>query len=143
MSCMRCKPTWRPVLYGENRGGRGLSGRRYNHFTRPKYHGQRKASDGPAAVYAKQRFRGGLCQSPPAISNVRRLTLDEQTNYPHAWTADSSAVIFESNRRGSPTFSNRESISEHLDVIVATPMTEMLPQLAPDGHFVLTTRARA
>jgi hypothetical protein len=82
-------------------------------------------------------FVGDFSQPPPAISNVRRLTLDEQTNYPHAWTADSSAVIFESNRRGSYDLFKQGINQRTPDVIVATPMTEMLPQLAPDGHFVL------
>jgi hypothetical protein len=80
---------------------------------------------------------GDFSQPPPRISNVRRLTLDEQTNYPHAWTADSGAVIFESNRRGSYDLFKQGINQRTPDVIVATPMTEMLPQLAPDGHFVL------
>jgi hypothetical protein len=82
-------------------------------------------------------FVGDFSQPPPRISNVRRLTLDEQTNYPHAWTADSGAVIFESNRRGSYDLFKQGINQRTPDVIVATPMTEMLPQLAPDGHFVL------
>jgi hypothetical protein len=82
-------------------------------------------------------FVGDFNQSPPGISNVRRLTLDEQTNYPHAWTRDSGAVIFESNRRGTYDLFKQGINQRTPDVIVATPMTEMLPQLAPDGHFVL------
>jgi Tol biopolymer transport system component len=82
-------------------------------------------------------FVGDFSQPPPRISNVRRLTLDEQTNYPHAWTADSRAVIFESNRRGNYDLFKQGIDQRTPDVIVATPMTEMLPQLAPDGHFVL------
>ena len=82
-------------------------------------------------------FVGDFNQSPPGISNVRRLTLDEQTNYPHAWTRDSGAVIFESNRRGTYDLFKQGINQRTPDVIVATPLTEMLPQLAPDGHFVL------
>ncbi len=82
-------------------------------------------------------FVGDFSQSPPAISNVRRLTLDEQTNYPHAWTADSRAVIFESNRRGNYDLFKQGIEQRTPEVVVATPMTEMLAQLAPDGHFVL------
>ena len=82
-------------------------------------------------------FVGDFNQSPPGISNVRRLTLDDQTNYPHAWTPDSRAVIFESNRRGNYDLFKQRIDQRTPDVIVATPLTEMLPQLAPDGNFVL------
>jgi hypothetical protein len=82
-------------------------------------------------------FVGDFNQSPPGISNVRRLTLDDQTNYPHAWTPDSRSVIFESNRRGGYDLFKQRIDQRTPEVIVATPLTEMLPQLAPDGHFVL------
>ena len=35
------------------------------------------------------------------IVNARRLTVSEGNEYPMAWTADSKAVIFHSNRNGS------------------------------------------
>jgi eukaryotic-like serine/threonine-protein kinase len=82
-------------------------------------------------------FVGDFDPSPPRISNVRRLTLDDQTNYPHAWTADSRAVIFESDRSGSFDLFRQGFDQRTPRAIVATPMTEVLPQLAPDGHFVL------
>jgi eukaryotic-like serine/threonine-protein kinase len=82
-------------------------------------------------------FVGDFSQPPPSITNVRRLTLDEETNYPHAWTADSSAVIFESNRRGNYDLFKQRINQRTPDVVVATPMTEMLAQLSPDGRFVL------
>jgi Tol biopolymer transport system component len=82
-------------------------------------------------------FVGDLDQPPTRISNVRRLTLDEQTNYPHAWTADSRAVIFESDRSGGFDLFKQGIDQRTPEAIVATPMTEILPQLAPDGHFVL------
>jgi hypothetical protein len=82
-------------------------------------------------------FVGDLDQPPSSISNVRRLTLDQQTNYPHAWTADSRSVIFESDRSGSFDLFKQGIDQRTPEAIVATPMTEILPQLAPDGHFVL------
>lgn len=65
------------------------------------------------------------------------MTLDERTSFPHAWTADTRAVIFESNRNGS-----FDPFKQYLDrrmpePIVATAATEMLPQLAPDGRSIL------
>ena len=85
----------------------------------------------------KAVFVGDFDESPPRITHIHRLTLEERTNYPHAWTMDSRAVIFESNRDG-----NFDLFKQYIDrrtpeSIVATPMTEMLPQLSPDGHFLL------
>jgi eukaryotic-like serine/threonine-protein kinase len=82
-------------------------------------------------------FVGDFDRSPPRITTIRRLTLDERTSYPHAWTADSRAVIFESNRNG-----NFDLFKQYIDrrmpeAIAATPFTEVLPQLAPDGRTVL------
>jgi hypothetical protein len=85
----------------------------------------------------KAVFVGEFGTSPPRIINIHRLTLDERTSYPHAWTRDSRAVIFESNRNG-----NFDLFKQYIDqrtpqTIVATPLTEMLPQLAPDSRFLL------
>ena len=100
------------------------------------------AANGKLAMVLRQSaqnsvFVGDFDSSPPRISNVRRLTLDEQTNYPHAWTADSRAVIFESDRSGSFDLFKQDIDRRTPESIVATPMTEMLPQLAPDGRTVL------
>jgi hypothetical protein len=82
-------------------------------------------------------FVGDFDSSVPRISGTRRLTLDERTSYPHAWTADSRAVIFESNRNGSFDLF-RQNIDERTpEIIVASPATEMLPQLAPDSRTLL------
>jgi eukaryotic-like serine/threonine-protein kinase len=88
-------------------------------------------------AYQNSVFVGDFDQPPPRISNTRRLTLDDQTNYPHAWTADSRAVIFESNRNGGYDLFKQAIDQRTPRVIVATPMTEVLPQLGPDGHFLL------
>jgi len=82
-------------------------------------------------------FVGNFDQPPPRVSDVRRLTLDQETNYPHAWTADSRAVIFESNRGGGFDLFKQGIDQRTPQVIVATPRTEVLPQLSPDGRFVL------
>jgi hypothetical protein len=82
-------------------------------------------------------FVGDFDRSPPRIANIRRFTFDERTNYAHAWTTDSRAVIFESDRNG-----NFDLFKQYLDrrtpeTIVATRPAEVLAQLAPDGRTVL------
>jgi Tol biopolymer transport system component len=83
-------------------------------------------------------FVGDFRESPPVISHLRRLTLDEATNFPHAWTPDEHAVIFESNRNGSFDLFKQNIDQKTPETIVAKPpLTEMLAQLAPDRHWLL------
>jgi Tol biopolymer transport system component len=83
-------------------------------------------------------FVGDFQESPPVISRLRRLTLDEATNFPHAWTPDEHAVIFESNRNGSFDLFKQNIDQRTPETIVASPpLTEMLAQLAPDRHWLL------
>lgn len=82
-------------------------------------------------------FVGDFDPFVPRINGARRLTLDERTSYPHAWTADSRAVIFESNRNGNFDLFKQYIYRRTPENIVASPATEMLPQLAPDGRTLL------
>ena len=82
-------------------------------------------------------FIGDLEEAVPRVFNIRRLTFDERTSYPHAWTADSNSVIFESIRRGTWDIFKQE-INQHTPkVLVAAPGMEVLPHLSPDGRWVL------
>ena len=74
----------------------------------------------------------------PGFSGIRRLTFDDRSSsFPHAWTADSRNVIYESNRRGTFDLYRQVPGQPTPQVIVATPDTEFLPQLAPGGTWVL------
>lgn len=99
-------------------------------------------ADGKQAMVLKRSdqntiFVGDFDQSSPSISNIRRLTLEERTNNPHAWTADSREVIFESDRSGNYDLFKQAIDRRTPDTLIATPLTEILPQLTPDGRFVL------
>jgi len=82
-------------------------------------------------------FVGDFDPSSPSITKIRRLTLDERTNYPHAWTADSREVIFESDRNGTFDLFKQDVDRRTPETLIETPLTEILPQLTPDGRFVL------
>jgi eukaryotic-like serine/threonine-protein kinase len=86
-------------------------------------------------------FVGDFDEAPPRISNIRRLTLDERTCYPHAWTADSRSVIFESMRNGTWDIFRQDLTERTAKVLVATPLMEVLPHLSPDGRWVLYSAA--
>jgi serine/threonine protein kinase/Tol biopolymer transport system component len=86
----------------------------------------------------KSVFVAGFESSPPRLTGTRRLTLDARPSYPHAWTADSRAVIFESDRNGSWDLFKQRLDQRTPETLVATPSRwEVLPQLSPDGRWVL------
>jgi eukaryotic-like serine/threonine-protein kinase len=111
--------------------------------TRDRIFGMSATSDGTKVMVLKGTnqnavFVADLELSPPRLSGARRLTLSERSNFPHAWTAESNAVIFESDRNGSwDVF--KQSIDQHFpESLAASPSRwEVLPQLAPDGLSVL------
>ncbi|MGH9621696.1 MAG: winged helix-turn-helix domain-containing protein [Bryobacteraceae bacterium] len=78
-----------------------------------------------------------LQEPGPKLVNVRRLTSDLMSDYPHAWTRDSQSIIFESDREG-----NFHLYRQRLNGRTAEKLTEMageqvVPQTTPDGHWVL------
>jgi serine/threonine protein kinase len=111
--------------------------------TRDRIFGMSATSDGTKVMVLKGTnqnavFVADLELSPPRFSGARRLTLNERSNFPHAWTADSKTVIFESDRDGSwDIFKQR--IDQHFpESLAASPSRwEVLPQLTPDGLSVL------
>ena len=83
-------------------------------------------------------FVADFSPSPPHFSDAYRLTLEQRSNFPHAWTADSSAVIFESDRNGSWDIFKQRIDQRTAEPIIATPrIWEVLPQLTPDGQSIL------
>jgi eukaryotic-like serine/threonine-protein kinase len=85
----------------------------------------------------KALFVGDFDETAPRVSNIRRLTLGERSTYAHAWTADSRSVIFESFRNGTWDLFIQDLDKGNPRTLVATPLSEVLPQLTPDGRWVL------
>jgi DNA-binding winged helix-turn-helix (wHTH) protein/Tol biopolymer transport system component len=67
----------------------------------------------------------------------RRLTLDENANYPFSWTPDSKAVLFASDRNGSLEIF-KQPIDQPLAESLASSEEQLLqPRLTPDGSEIL------
>jgi DNA-binding winged helix-turn-helix (wHTH) protein/Tol biopolymer transport system component len=67
----------------------------------------------------------------------RRLTLDENQNDPFAWTPDSKAVLFSSNRNGTPQIF-KQAIDQPLAEDLMTSAEQLLqPRVTPDGSEIL------
>lgn len=66
----------------------------------------------------------------------RRLILDANENFAYAWTADSKAVFFTSNRNGTWKLF-KQPIDETTPEVLVERRSIMLPRLSADGNHVL------
>ncbi|HEY1576837.1 MAG TPA: winged helix-turn-helix domain-containing protein [Terracidiphilus sp.] len=66
----------------------------------------------------------------------RRLTLDENENFASAWTSDSKAILFASNRNGTWKLF-KQGIEETTPEALVEAPSIVLPRLSPDGLQVL------
>ena len=72
------------------------------------------------------------------LLNIRRLTFVQAIDYPHAWTPDNGAVIFESSRNGPYYGLFRQKIDEQEpEPLVLSKADNILAQVSPDGKWVL------
>ena len=99
--------------------------------------------DGSAVALIRQATRESLFvadffQSPPRLDNAQELTLNGKASYPHAWTADSQSVIFESDRSGGyDLFLQRLGDRLPQPIVITPKRWEVFPQLTPDGQMIL------
>ena len=75
---------------------------------------------------------GGTRMSPP-----RRLTNDEASDEPTAWTPDSKAVLFTSNRNGKYGVFKQAISQDTAEPVLTGPQDATLPRLSPDGAWIL------
>jgi DNA-binding winged helix-turn-helix (wHTH) protein/Tol biopolymer transport system component len=71
------------------------------------------------------------------LENVKRLTYDLQADYQHAWTKDSSTVIFESDRSGLFQIYRQALNRRDPEIINASNTAQVFPQLTSDGRWIL------
>jgi Tol biopolymer transport system component len=84
-------------------------------------------------VYVGELDRGGThLKAPP-----RRLTLDERNDWPTAWTPDSKAVLFHSDRSGNRDIYKQALHQESAEPLVATPQEDLVPRLSTDGAWII------
>ena len=85
---------------------------------------------------AWQVFIASLDAASHQWKEPRRLTLDANVNIANAWTADSKAVLFFSNRNGTWKLF-KQAIDETTPEVLAEGPSIRLPRLSADGSHVL------
>jgi Tol biopolymer transport system component len=72
---------------------------------------------------------GTRMKAPP-----RRLTLDERDDYPMAWTRDSKAVFFSSNRNGNDDIFRQDIDKDSAEALVTSTDSKTPLGVSPDGR---------
>jgi serine/threonine protein kinase/Tol biopolymer transport system component len=81
-------------------------------------------------------FIANLGSSERHLTNPRRLTLGDRNALPWAWTLDSKAVIFTSDRNGSWDIYRQAIDQDSAEIIVAGPDHKWAPAVTPDGSWM-------
>jgi DNA-binding winged helix-turn-helix (wHTH) protein/Tol biopolymer transport system component len=100
------------------------------------------SADGKLLTFTRENtissvYIGALAPDSTRLVAIRRLTLDENQNLPFAWTPDSKAVLFSSNRNGiSEIF--KQATDQPLAEGVMTSAEQLLqPRVTPDHSEIL------
>jgi DNA-binding winged helix-turn-helix (wHTH) protein/Tol biopolymer transport system component len=81
----------------------------------------------------------GRLEHDGKLADVRRLTMDQRYNVPFAWTPDSKAVLFNSDRTGTFLI-YRQAPTESFPELVSTGANNVqMVRTSPDGAFLLYT----
>jgi eukaryotic-like serine/threonine-protein kinase len=91
---------------------------------------------------AQERPNIYIADLPPGrevskLLNLRRLTFTRADDYPHAWTPDNDAVIFESSRNGPFGLFRQKIDEQEPEPLVLSKTNNVLAQVSPDGNWVL------
>ncbi|MBS1850506.1 MAG: winged helix-turn-helix domain-containing protein [Acidobacteria bacterium] len=90
------------------------------------------ASRGSPHVYVAQLEYPG-----PTFGEVKRLTYDTRTDYPHSWLSDNETVIFESDRVGAYHLYGQRLQDHDAREFNTGADHAVLPRVTPDGKWIL------
>jgi eukaryotic-like serine/threonine-protein kinase len=82
-------------------------------------------------------YVGELKGNGTRLENPRRLTMDDRDDFPSAWTPDSKAIVFTSNRNGDFDIFKQFLNQRSAEVIVSGGGPKSTPRLSPDGTWIL------
>jgi Tol biopolymer transport system component len=99
-------------------------------------------ADGKRLTFLKSNFQSNVYVAEleaggAKLTTPRRLTLDERNDWPTAWTSDSRAVLFWSDRNGPSQIFKQNIDQETAETVVAGPEEDWMPRLSPDGMSIL------
>jgi len=122
---------------GENRRLTNWAGFQVGHIT-PTADGKRLAL--LKQIIHSNVFVGELQAGATRLRTPQQLTLGDYNSYPTAWTSDSKAVLFDSNRNGRNELLKQALGQESADVLVSAEKSNdqlFYPRSSADGAWVL------
>lgn len=87
--------------------------------------------------YLADVYVGELEANGRRLKNPRRLTLEESQDYLGAWSPDSQAVLFWSDRNGTFDIFRQALDQASPEAVVAGPGFKERPVVSPDGSWIL------
>jgi len=99
-------------------------------------------ADGKRLAFLKSNFQSNvyvaeLKAGGSKLTTPRRLTLDERNAWPTAWTSDSRAVLFWSDRNGPNQVFKQNIDQQTAETMVAGPDEAWMPRVSSDGMSIL------
>jgi Tol biopolymer transport system component len=99
-------------------------------------------ADGKRLVFLKLQsqadiYVGELKENGTRLENPRRLTLDDRDDLPSAWTPDSKAIVFASDRNGNFDIFKQFLDQHSAEAIITGGGPKSVPRLSPDGAWIL------
>jgi Tol biopolymer transport system component len=82
-------------------------------------------------------YIGALAPEGSHLLVNRKLTLDENQNNPFAWTPDSKAVLFNSNRNGTSEIFKQATDQPMAESMMTSAEQLLQPRVTPDGAEIL------
>jgi len=82
-------------------------------------------------------YIGALAPDGTHLLGNRRLTFDESKNDPFAWTPDSKAILFHSNRNGTSEIFKQAADQALPETMITSAEQLQQPRLTPDGSEIL------
>jgi serine/threonine protein kinase/Tol biopolymer transport system component len=83
-------------------------------------------------IYVGELGGGGTRMNPP-----RRLTNDEADHEPNAWTPDSQAVLFQSDRNGKWGIFKQQINADEAQAVIVGQQDAVHPRISADGEWIL------
>src|SRR6266404_3016357 len=82
-------------------------------------------------------YIGTLAANGTTLSAHRRLTLEDSASIPTAWTPDSTAILFESDRNGSSEIFKQATDQPLAERLATSPEQLSQPRVTPDASEIL------
>jgi DNA-binding winged helix-turn-helix (wHTH) protein/Tol biopolymer transport system component len=100
------------------------------------------SADGKILTFTRENsvvsaYIGALAPDGTHLLSNKRMTFDENKNEPFAWTPDSKAILFNSNRNGTSEIFRQATDEPLAESMMASAEQLQQPRVTPDGSEIL------